>query len=286
MIIWHRNRRGRGGTTPRCRSRNIANNTFSEGWLQKSNEFAGLRTAPATHHAKNTANTTFSCGMLPNAGFGTIPCGGGGGVVSEPRTRDHVFDSPEKYINSFFFFFFMHQMYLSKLFVLTLTLELFPRKFAAKTHLFTHPRPCRTELGKAGKEHRGIFRVHQFLQSANGWLVLWVGGFGFLGFPYERDCYLGVPPEFQTTNLPSGPSNWHMDWLKTAQWGGLWEVSDGLSLIFDTGKSGVWTVFVGGWNSIMLLAKWYRCSYQDGIRFNEIICFYMFGCTGRSFLAV
>ena len=86
MIIWHRNRRGRGGTTPRCRSRNIANNTFSEDWLQKSNEFAGLQTAPATHHAKNTANTTFSCGMLQNAGFGTIPCGGGGGGGSEPRT--------------------------------------------------------------------------------------------------------------------------------------------------------------------------------------------------------
>ena len=84
MTSWHRNRRGRGCTTPRCRSQNIANNTFSEGWLQKSKEFAGLRTAPATHHAKNTANTTFSCGMLQNAGFGTIPCGGGGG--SEPRT--------------------------------------------------------------------------------------------------------------------------------------------------------------------------------------------------------
>ena len=85
MTSWHRNRRGRGCTTPRCRSQNIANNTFSEGWLQKSKEFAGLRTAPATHHAKNTANTTFSCGMLQNAGFGTIPCGGGGGG-SEPRT--------------------------------------------------------------------------------------------------------------------------------------------------------------------------------------------------------
>lgn len=43
--------------------------------------------------------------------------------------------------------------------------------------------------------------------------------------------------------------------------------------------------FFSGWNSIMLLAKWYRCSYQDGIRFNEIICFYMFGCTGGSVLA-
>ena len=29
----------------------------------------------------------------------------------------------------------------------------------------------------------------------------------------------------------------------------------------------------GGWNSIMLLAEWYRCSYQDGIRLNEIIGF-------------
>ena len=81
MTTWHR--RGCNGTTPRCRSRNIAKNTFAEGWLQKSYEFAGLRTAPATHRAKNTANSAFSCGMLQNAGFGTIPWGGGG---SEPRT--------------------------------------------------------------------------------------------------------------------------------------------------------------------------------------------------------
>ena len=33
MIIWHR--RGCHGTTPRHRSRNIANSTFSEGWLQE-----------------------------------------------------------------------------------------------------------------------------------------------------------------------------------------------------------------------------------------------------------
>ena len=90
MTIWHRNKRGRGCTTPRCRSRNIANNTFSEGWLQNSNEFAGLRTAPATHHAKNTANTTFSCGMLQNAGFGTIPCGGGGGVVANREPGSYI----------------------------------------------------------------------------------------------------------------------------------------------------------------------------------------------------
>ena len=103
MTIWHRNRRGRGCTTPPCRSQNIANNTFSEGWLQKSNEFAGLRTAPATHHAKNTANTTFSCGMLQNAGFGTIPCGGGGGGGSEPRTGI-IYRYMQKFIAMFWVF--------------------------------------------------------------------------------------------------------------------------------------------------------------------------------------
>ena len=51
----------------------------AEGWLQKSYEFAGLRTAPATHRAKNIANSAFSCGMLQNAGFGTIPWGEGAG---------------------------------------------------------------------------------------------------------------------------------------------------------------------------------------------------------------
>ena len=80
-------RRGCNGTTPRCRSRNIAKNTFAEGWLQKSYEFAGLRTAPATHRAKNTANSAFSCGMLQNAGFGTIPWGGGG---RRAQGRSHI----------------------------------------------------------------------------------------------------------------------------------------------------------------------------------------------------
>ena len=49
-------------------------------------KFAGLRTAPATYHAKNTANTTFPCGMLQNTGFGTIPWGREVGGGSEPRT--------------------------------------------------------------------------------------------------------------------------------------------------------------------------------------------------------
>ena len=58
---------------------------FRKVGCRKSYAFAGLRTAPATHRARNTANTTFSCRMLQNTGFGTIPWGGGGGG-SEPRT--------------------------------------------------------------------------------------------------------------------------------------------------------------------------------------------------------
>ncbi len=85
-----------------------------------------------------------------------------------------VFDCPENYINSFFS---MHGIYLPKLFVFTLTVELLPLDFRSKTHIFSHThkqQPGRTELGKAGKQHRGIFRVHQFLESANGWLMVWV----------------------------------------------------------------------------------------------------------------
>ena len=88
MIISHR--RGCNGTTPQCRSRNIANNTFSEAWLQKSYESQGLRTSPATHGAKNTANSAFSWG--------------GGG--SEPRTGiiyEYLFTSiyANRYISTF-----------------------------------------------------------------------------------------------------------------------------------------------------------------------------------------
>ena len=59
---------------------------FRKVGCRKSYAFAGLRTAPATHRARNTANTTFSCRMLQNTGFGTITWGGEGGGGSEPRT--------------------------------------------------------------------------------------------------------------------------------------------------------------------------------------------------------
>ena len=108
MTIWHR--RGCNGTTPRCRSRNFANNTFSEGWLQKSYEFAGLRTAPATHRAKNTANSAFSCGMLQNAGFGTVPLGGG---------RQRTTNRDQSYIYIFFFVFFLRSVANHRMVVLT-----------------------------------------------------------------------------------------------------------------------------------------------------------------------
>ena len=66
---------------------------FRKVGCRNSCEFAGLQTAPASHRARKTANTTFSCRMLQNAGFGTIPWGGeGGGVVAnrEPGSYIHV----------------------------------------------------------------------------------------------------------------------------------------------------------------------------------------------------
>ena len=58
---------------------------------RKSYEFAGLRAAPATHRARNTANTTFSCRMLQNAGFGTIPWGGEGGGVANREPGSYIY---------------------------------------------------------------------------------------------------------------------------------------------------------------------------------------------------
>ena len=43
---------------------------------RNSCEFADLQTAAASHRPRNIANTTFSCRILQNAGFGTIPWGG------------------------------------------------------------------------------------------------------------------------------------------------------------------------------------------------------------------
>ena len=44
----------------------------------------------ATHRARNTANTTFSCRMLQNVGFGTIPWEGGGGGVANREPGSYI----------------------------------------------------------------------------------------------------------------------------------------------------------------------------------------------------
>ena len=92
MIIWRRSG-GCNDTTPRCRSRNIANNTFSEGWLQDFLRICRFADGPASHRARNTANTTLSCRMVQKAGFGTIPWGGGGGggVVANREPGSYIY---------------------------------------------------------------------------------------------------------------------------------------------------------------------------------------------------
>ncbi len=44
----------------------------------------------------------------------------------------------------------------------------------------------------------------------------WFGSrwFGFLGSPYERDCYLRVPLESQTTYHPKPPINHQLTWWR------------------------------------------------------------------------
>ena len=81
MIIWRRSG-GCNDTTPRCRSRNIANNTFSEGWLQdflRICRFAdGASQPPCKKHCKYHA-------FMQNGAkcrFWDHTMGGG----SEPRT--------------------------------------------------------------------------------------------------------------------------------------------------------------------------------------------------------
>lgn len=78
-----------------------------------------------------------------------------------------IFDCPENYLNSFFF---MHQIHLPKLLFSPSPLNCF-LGISQQKQVFSHTWPGRTELGKAGQEHRGIFRVHQFLQIDvwSGW---------------------------------------------------------------------------------------------------------------------
>ena len=76
MINWRRSG-GCNNTTPRCRSRNIANNTFSEGWLQFAD---GASQPPCKEHCKYHV-------FMQNAAkrrFWDHTKGGGGG--SERRT--------------------------------------------------------------------------------------------------------------------------------------------------------------------------------------------------------
>ena len=53
---------------------------------------------------------------------------------------------------------------------------------------------CTTSMFQNSDDRRSWTSKFQFLIGGLGW---W---FGYLGSLYERDCYLGVPLESQTTN--------------------------------------------------------------------------------------
>ena len=101
MIIWHRS--GWNGTTPRCRSLNIANSTFSEGRLQEIPRIC--RFADRASHPPCKKHCKYHV-FMQNAAkrrFWDHTMGGGGGVVAnrEPGSyipyipgdsmRDHVY---------------------------------------------------------------------------------------------------------------------------------------------------------------------------------------------------
>ena len=84
MIIWHRS--GWNGTTPRCRSLNIANSTFSECRLQEILRIC--RFADRASHPPCKKHCKYHV-FMQNAAkrrFWDHTMGGGGGGGSEPRT--------------------------------------------------------------------------------------------------------------------------------------------------------------------------------------------------------
>ena len=84
MTIRHRG--GCNGTTPHCRSRNIANNTFSEGRLQEIPRVC--RFADRASHPPCKKHCKYHV-FMQNAAkrrFWDHTMGGRGGVVAEPRT--------------------------------------------------------------------------------------------------------------------------------------------------------------------------------------------------------
>ena len=110
MTIWHRNRRGRGCTTPRCRSQNIANNTFSEGWLQNPTnlQVCGPRQQPTMQ--KTLQIQRFHAECCKTQVLGPYHVGGGGVVANrEPGSYIlyiHSYQSSDKVVGSFFLSFF------------------------------------------------------------------------------------------------------------------------------------------------------------------------------------
>ena len=89
MIIWHR--RGCHGTTPRHRSRNIANSTFSEGWLQETLRICRFADSashpPCKKHCKYNA---FMQNAAKRRFWDHTMGGGGGGVVANREPGSYI----------------------------------------------------------------------------------------------------------------------------------------------------------------------------------------------------
>ena len=126
MIIRHRG--GCNGTTPRCRSRNIANNTFSEGWLQEILRICRLA-GPASHPPckKHCKYHIFMQNAAKRRFWDHTMGGEGGGVVANRE--------PGSYILNMFMSFWRGEMFGW----LAILNYLPPRKFLTEPLELCHP---------------------------------------------------------------------------------------------------------------------------------------------------
>ena len=103
-------------------------------------------------------------------------------------------------------------------------------------------------------EGKHIVFSDSFLGSTNGWLVFWIGGLKFLGFPYERDCYLWVPLESQTTVCPIEAS-------KASRHPGRWQHGSAPfwlgSTIWEPWRCDAGAVRVGSWGNKIWIDCWF-----------------------------
>lgn len=166
-----------------------------------------------------------------------------------------------------------------------------PHRWSASSEFRSKNASPSTLVGRSWeKQAKNIVVFSEFISSFNQQMVDWQ--FGLVVWSPRILLWKGLLLRGYLHN-PKPPIYHHFlqidIWSGWKQPSGGWALGSFRWLVVDFWHWQIWCMhsyFFGGWDSVLLLAKWYRCSYQDGIRLNEIICFYLFGFSSGSFLAV